>query len=116
MLYRTFHERNSSYLERENEADKFKIIWNIDDGSPSFFMKSNDIVMLMQDIEILVQEACKNNDNEMLNHLKEIMVLCKLCLWNEGMFYLEFSPWGVVLDSYPKEIPEKYRFNISYLN
>lgn len=116
VLYRTFHERNASYLERENQSDKFKIIWNIDDASPSFFMKSDDIVMLMQDIEILIQEACNNNDNEILNHLKEIMVLCKLCLWNEGAFYLEFSPWGVMLDSYPKSIPEKYRFNISDLN
>ncbi|ATN00965.1 MULTISPECIES: hypothetical protein [Proteus] len=116
VLYRTFHERNARYLERENQSDKFKIIWNIDDASPSVFMNSDDLVSLLEDLEILVQEACKNNDHEILNHLKEIAVLCKLCLWNESLFYLEFSPWGVSLDSYPTKIPEQYRFNISTID
>ncbi|WP_025374273.1 hypothetical protein [Advenella mimigardefordensis] len=116
VLYRTFHERNVNYLERENQADKFKIIWNIDDASPSVFKTPDDILLLLEDLESLVQEAFKNNDHEMLNHLKEIVVLCKLCLWNKGELYLEFSPWGVNLDQYPSEIPEKYRFNISKID
>ncbi|OCG60289.1 hypothetical protein [Gilliamella sp. Fer4-1] len=116
VLYRTFHENNGRYLEREDEPEKFKVLWNIDDSSPSVFKSNQDINMLMQDIEVVLNEAHSQNDNEMCNHLKEIFVLCKLCLWNNGMFYLEFTPWGVKLDSYPSNLPDKFKFNISTID
>lgn len=34
-----------------------------------------------------VKEAYLNNDNKMCNHLKEIFVLCKMCLWNYDRFF-----------------------------
>ena len=116
ILYRTFHESNGRYLERENESEKFKILWNVDDASPSVFKDTQDINMLMEDLKTVLDEAHSQNDNEMCNHLKEIFILCKLCLWNKGLFYLEFTPWGVTLDSYPCNLPEKYRFNISTID
>lgn len=116
ILYRTFHESNGRYLERENEPEKFKILWNVDDASPSVFKDTQDINMLMEDLKTVLDEAHSQNDNEMCNHLKEIFILCKLCLWNNGVFYLEFTPWGVTLDSYPCNLPEKYRFNISTID
>ncbi|MCX8579130.1 hypothetical protein J3U35_06705 [Gilliamella sp. B2717] len=116
VLYRTFHENNGRYLEREGESGKFKILWNIDDASSSVFKEPQDINMLMDDLETVLDEAHSENDNEMCNHLKEIFVLCKLCLWNSGKFYLEFTPWGVILDSYPRCLPDKYRFNISTID
>lgn len=116
VLYRTFHENNGRYLEREGESGKFKILWNIDDASSSVFKDTQDIRMLMKDLETVLDEAHSQNDNEMCNHLKEIFVLCKLCLWNSSIFYLEFTPWGVTLDSYPRSLPDKYRFNISTID
>lgn len=114
-FYRTFHDRNGTYLEREGDAGKFLILWNVDDASNTVLTKSSDFINLLKDIEIVLAEADSNGDFEISNHLKEIFVLCKFCLWNEGRFFLEFTPWGCLLESYPSIIPEKYRFNISEL-
>ncbi len=56
----------------------------------------------MDDLEIVLNKTHFLNENEMCNHLKEIFVLCKLCFWNTEIFYLDFIPYGVKLDSYPK--------------
>lgn len=89
-------------------------------GSAWICQQCNDVVTslawLWMIFETISNEAHSENDNEMCNHLKEIFVLCKLCLWNSGKFYLEFTPWGVILDSYPRCLPDKYRFNISTID
>ena len=61
--------------------------------------------------ETISNEAHSENDNEMCNHLKEIFVLCKLCLWNSGKFYLEFTPWGVI---YWIVILDAFLINLKY--
>ncbi|PIT49918.1 hypothetical protein BHC46_01265 [Snodgrassella alvi] len=113
VLYRAIAENNTSYLEREDENEKFNKLWNVDDCSPTTFKSAEDIILLMKDIEIVLDEARKNNDIKICNHLKEIFVLCKICLWNINLFYLVFSPWGGPAEMYPYVIPKKYRFNIS---
>ncbi|WP_201586075.1 hypothetical protein [Psychrobacter jeotgali] len=113
VIYRSEHLRNSSFLERENDEDKFKILRYVDDCDPSILMKISEILELIEDLEIVIVEA--KHDIEISNHLKEIIFMCKLCIWNTNDFYLEISPWGVNTDSYPKDLPEEYKFNISCL-
>lgn len=113
VIYRSEHLRNSNFLERENDGDKFKILKYVDDCDPSILMKTSEILELIEDLEIVIIEA--KHDIEISNHLKEIIFMCKLCVWNIDYFYLEISPWGVNTDTYPKDLPEEYRFNISCL-
>lgn len=115
-LYQTFHERNGIYLEKDGCSEKFKILSNVDDASNTFLTKRDDYLRLMSDLEIVIGEAHLNGDKEICNHLKEIFVLCKLCLWDSNdNLKIIFSPWGFASDKYPLDIPEKYRFNISSL-
>lgn len=116
-LYRTFHIRNADYLERELEPDKFQVLWYIDDSSPTFIKDKSSLIKLMHDLELVIKEASLKNDIEMSNHLKEIFVLCKMCLWKENNHLkLIFSPFGFQSDDYSLDIPERYRFNISALD
>ena len=113
IVYRSYHPRNGSFLEKESEREKFQILRYVDDCSKTTLMTTIEILKLIEDIGIVICES--TNDNEVCNHLKEIIFMCKLCIWNEGDFYLEISPWGVGLETYPSSLPEQYRFNISSL-
>jgi|GEM_PF-2287872 len=113
VVYRTYHSRNGSFLERENDGEKFQILRYVDDCSKMALMTVPEILKFIEDIRIILGES--SNDNEICNHLKEIVFLCKLCIWNDKDFYLEISPWGADLNTYPSDLPEQYRFNISSL-
>lgn len=115
-IYHTFHERNGKYLERENEPSKFLVLKDIDDCDPSEFYTSKGLNDLLSDLEIIVLEAKTEKDIEIANHLKEIVVLCKLCLWNIDAFVLIISPYEYLEDKqYPVGLPGRYKFNISFL-
>ena len=113
VVYRTYHSRNGSFLEKEDDGGKFQILRYVDDCSKTALMTTPEILKLIEDVEIVIDES--KNDNEICNHLKEIIFLCKLCVWNDEDFYLEISPWGADLNTYPSDLPEQYRFNISSL-
>ncbi|MGE9657728.1 hypothetical protein BHC47_05385 [Snodgrassella alvi] len=112
-LYTTVYDNNDKYLDREDEFEEFNRLCNVDDCSPTIYETVEDFQLLMKDIEKVLKEAYLNNDNKMCNHLKEIFVLCKMCLWNYDRYFLKFSPWGQNYDYYPSIIPEKYRLSIS---
>lgn len=112
VVYSSFHPRNGKFLERESDGDKFKILKFTDGCDPSALMTVSEILIFIEDIRIVIGES--RNDNEMCNHLKEIIFMCKLCVWNIDDFYLEITPFGIGID-YPIALPEKYRFNISSL-
>ncbi len=113
VIYRSEHLRNSGFLERENDGEKFKVLRYVDDCDPSILMTVSDMLELIEDMKIVINES--KNDVEVNNHLKEIVFMCKLCIWNIDNFYLEISPWGTNADTYPSDLPEEYRFNISSL-
>lgn len=112
-----FHERNGQYLEREFDPEKFLILKDVDDCSPTELWQKDGLINFLHDLEIVITEAKENCDDEMSNHLKEVFVLAKFCLWNLDKFGLYLSPWGgtLSLDDYPQDIPEKYRYNIAKL-
>ncbi|MBH0095433.1 hypothetical protein I6E61_03420 [Psychrobacter sp. NZS113] len=113
VVYRSEHLRNDNFLERENDGEKFKVLRYVDDCDPSILITVSDMLELIEDIRIVISES--THDIEITNHLKEVIFMCKLCIWNINDFYLEISPWGVNTDTYPKDLPEEYRFNISCL-
>lgn len=113
VIYRSEHLRNSSFLEREDDGKKFKVLRYVDDCDPSILMTVLDMLELIEDMKIVINES--KNDIEVNNHLKEIVFMCKLCIWNIDSFCLEISPWGTNADTYPSDLPEEYRFNISSL-
>lgn len=113
VVYRSEHLRNSNFLERENDSEKFKVLRYVDDCDPSILITTSDMLELIEDVKIVINES--KHDNEVINHLKEIIFMCKLCIWNISDFYLEISPWGTDAGKYPTNLPEEYRFNISSL-
>lgn len=114
LLYHTVHERNGEYLERENQPEKFVVLKDIDDCDPSSFGEAEALQLLISDLDIVIFEAREKQDAELENHLKEILVLCRLCLWNLGSFTLVISPFEFVPDNKtPSELPEKYLKNIA---
>lgn len=113
VIYRSDHLRNGDFLEREKDGEKFNILRYVDDCSHTTLTEVPEILKLMNDIDVVIRES--QIDKEICNHMKEIIFLCKLCIWNRDDFYLELSPWGADINTYPSELPERYRFNISSL-
>ncbi|WP_201598775.1 hypothetical protein [Psychrobacter vallis] len=101
IIYSVFHPRNGDVLERENDKDKFEILRYTDDCDPSALMTTLDILDFMKEIQIVMSES--ENDNEMSNHLKEIIFMCKLCIWNIDEYYLEITPFGTNIN-YPTNL------------
>ncbi len=114
LIYFTTHRRNGDYLEREADAGRFEMLAGVDDCDPSYFYTTENLSQLIRELDIIIGEAEKNLDTEISNHLKEILVLCRLCLWNFGDFVLVISPFETVSeDNIPKTIPNKFLLNIS---
>jgi hypothetical protein len=114
LMYHTFHKRNGDYLEKEASAHIFSVLSQVDSCDPSSFHTEDSLNMLINDLDTALSEAKSNNDQEMCNHIKEIIVLSKLCLWNSGELILLMSPFEHISpDSYPSALPEKYKFNIA---
>ena len=113
-LYHTFHKENGKYLEREREAEKFLVLGQVDDCDPSSFYDIQSLNALIEDLDIVILEADISGDTEASTHLKEILVLCRFCLWNIGEYVLHMSPYEILsTESYPTSLSEKYKFNIS---
>lgn len=109
-FYHTFHKRNGEYLEREHEPDKFCVLEHIDDCDPTYFVKKNHFEALLQDLKIIVSEARSKQDFEMVDHLNEIVCMCKMGLWNTGKVLLIISPYEFLSDDqYPQGLPTKYK-------
>ena len=66
----------------------------------------------MKDIEKVLKETYLNN-NKICNFLKEIFVVCRMCLWNYNKYFLVISPWGPGYKFDPSVIPKKYRLSLS---
>ncbi len=114
LFYHTFHKDNGKYLERENEKEKFLVLYEVDDCSPSEFSDAASLNRLINDLNITIQEATLLNDIQSANHLKEIVVLCKMCLWNIDSFILVLSPFEYIpKEDYSKDLPQKYRESIA---
>ena len=114
LIYHTFHEENGKYLERECEPEDFSILKDIDDSDPSSFSEVETLIALIDDLDIVIQEAEIKKDYELSNHLKEVMVLCRLCLWNLGEYTLIISPYEYIPKSeHPPSLPTKYESNIA---
>ena len=114
LIYHTVHERNGEYLEREYEKEIFSMLRDVDDCDPSSFGEPETLNPLIDDLDIVIREAEEKKDIEMANHLKEILVLCRLCLWNLGKFTLVISPFEYVpKEKYPSGIPKRYLKNIA---
>lgn len=109
-IYRCFHPENGSLLEKEGEKERYEMLCHVDNASNIIFKNQINLTALLSDLEIVIKEITESENKQILNHLKEIMVLAKFCLWNLGDVYLEFSPWGVDLGCYPDSLPEKYRY------
>ncbi|MER3328692.1 MAG: hypothetical protein RIF34_03870, partial [Candidatus Kapaibacterium sp.] len=80
LMYFTTHQRNGDYLEREADAGRFEMLAGVDDCDPSYFYTTENLSQLIRELDIVIGEAEKNIDTEISNHLKEILVLCRLCL------------------------------------
>ncbi|MTI09935.1 hypothetical protein [Curvivirga aplysinae] len=116
LVYHTFHEKNGAYLERENESETFMVLTDVDDCDPSSFYTVESFVALIADLEQVIREASSQGDYELQNHLTEILVLCRFCLWNVGQFTLVISPFEYVpFEEIPSELPENYKKGLSAL-
>lgn len=51
----------------------------------------------MKDIEKVLKETYLNN-NKICNYLKEIFVVCRMCLWNYNKYFLVISPCDQVIN------------------
>lgn len=110
-FYYTYHERNGSYLERENEPEKFYYLSDLCDVSFNFFFTEFDA--LIKELEIVLHEAYLADDLEIALHIMEIIVLAKFCIFNENKYALEFTPWGSVKEL--KKMPKHLARNLSGL-
>ena len=113
IIFGTYHRRNSIYLERENELDKFSILPSLDDTSPTMISMLDHFTLLLKDLSIVLEETHKARDTEMTLHILELIVLCKFCVWNPQKYWLKFTPWGNVMP--PTALPENVRLSISGL-
>ena len=113
IIFGTYHRRNSIYLERENELDKFSILPSLDDTSPTMISMLDRFTLLLKDLSIVLEETHKARDTEMTLHILELIVLCKFCVWNPQKYWLKFTPWGNVMP--PTALPENVRLSISGL-
>lgn len=104
--YVCHHPKNSKYLEREDEADTYKLLSDVDNVSNATFVKNEEFAKLIGELVRVINEAKMSGDNDVVNHLKEIIVLCKLCLWSDSVVFIEFSPFGVSSEKYPELLPE----------
>lgn len=91
-LYTTVHNNNDKYLDREDKFEEFNRLCNVDDCSPTIYETVEDLQLLMKDIEKVLKETYLNN-NKICNYLKEIFVVCRICLWNYNKYFLVISPW-----------------------
>lgn len=101
VVYSIYHPRNGDFLERENDEDKFEILRYNDDCDPSALMTTLDMLALIDEIRIVISES--EEDKEMCNHLKEVIFMCKLCIWNIDEYYLELTPFGTNIN-YPTSL------------
>lgn len=101
VVYSTYHSRNGDFLERENDGDKFEILKYTDDCDPSALMTTLDMLTFIDELRIVMSES--EEDTEMCNHLKEIIFMCKLCIWNIDEYYLEITPSGTNIN-YPTTV------------
>jgi len=109
-FYHTFYWRNGEYLEREEEPDKFRVLEHIDDCDPTHFVRKKHFESLLHDLEIIISEARAKQDCEMVDHLNEIVSMCKIGLWNTGKVLLVISPYEFFSDDqYPQGLPAKYK-------
>ncbi|WP_295897335.1 hypothetical protein [uncultured Bartonella sp.] len=113
IIFGTYHRRNSIYLERENELDKFSVLPSLDDTSPTMISMLDRFTLLLKDLSIVLEETHKARDTEMTLHILELIVLCKFCVWNPQKYWLKFTPWGNVMP--PTALPENVRLSISGL-
>ncbi|WP_297326361.1 hypothetical protein [uncultured Bartonella sp.] len=113
IIFGTYHRRNSIYLERENELDKFSVLPSLDDTSPTMISMLDRFTLLLKDLYIVLEETHKARDTEMTLHILELIVLCKFCVWNPQKYWLKFTPWGNVMP--PTALPENVRLSISGL-
>lgn len=88
----------------------------MDDCSSTIYETVEDFQLLMKDIGKVLKEAYLNNDDKICNHLKEIFVVCRMCLWNYDRYFLVISLWGPRYELNSSVIPEKYRLSISDIN
>ena len=109
-FYHTFHKRNGDYLEREHEDDKFLFLFDVDDCDPSELSQPEHFIDFLHDLEIVISEARVKQDFEMVDHLNEIILMCKMGLWNTGKVLLIISPYEFFGDDqYPQGLPAKYK-------
>lgn len=101
VVYSTYHSRNGDFLERESDGDKFEILKYTDDCDPSALMTTLDMLTFIDELRIVMSES--EEDTEMCNHLKEIIFMCKLCIWNIDEYYLEITPFGTNIN-YPTTV------------
>lgn len=87
ILYITVHNNNEKYLDREDEFEEFSRLCKVDDCSPTIYETVEDLQLLMKDIEKVLKETYLNNDDKICNHLKEIFVVCRMCLWNYDRYF-----------------------------
>ncbi|MFK7881835.1 hypothetical protein [Roseobacter sp.] len=95
-LYACSHPRNGDYLEREEEFEKFSVLSEVDDCDPSGFYTEETLSALLNDLRVTILEAAKSDDVEILEHLEEILNMCKWCMNNIDYYALIISPYEIV--------------------
>lgn len=100
IIYVSYLDGNGKYLEKEDNPG-FKIlslVTDIDNGT--FCSDAESFKYLLKDLLIILEEAKKDDDIRMVNHIKEIIVLTNLCLWNSSGVFKKVSFALAIVHSY----------------
>lgn len=111
-LYCCYHPENTAVFEDFCGDERFEIINALDEASPTQLSTSESILQLINEIMRLTQLPIYQQHPSLHHHLLEVLVLCKLCVWDPGRYILTLSPFGYNKAVYPAALPAEIRFSL----
>ena len=103
--YACFNPDFFKLLDDFVSEDDLMLLRLIDTDSPTFYTSANDIKAFIKELDLII-----NNDyfSRIRPFLYECVVLCKLCLWGEGKYAIEITPFGLPKSRYPDVGPYQF--------
>ena len=115
-LYSCFHPDNLQVFEDFSGDERFEIINGFDDASPTHLNSIEQILQFMSELALLTALPLCQQHPALHNHLLEVLVLCKLCIWHPNSYTLTISPFGYNKSAYPAALPPEMRFSLLDVN
>ncbi|RJG37350.1 hypothetical protein [Motilimonas pumila] len=111
-VYCTYHKHNHLVFDSFEGSSKFEIVNAVDEVSPTSLMQEQHILKLMDELKALMALDIASSHQGLRNHLKEVLVLCKFCIWNPGKYILHITPFGFAASAYPEQLAPNMRYSL----